>query len=491
MAENTKIRPCQENRFYKLMDVMLVAVYAAGIIPVLYASFFSHPLADDYSSAYETHLAIVSDGLLSVIPAAISHMVRVYSDWQGTWSAEILFALQPGIFGENAYFITTVVMLTMLTASVLVLSHELICALAGKTRSAALCVGLTSLLFMIQFVPSPADSFFWWNGSVYYTFFFALSLLAITSIVKTIRTGSPAMAVIATVLAFIVGGGNYTSALLTFEIVILMIAVCFICRNKYKWRLIPAFIALTCSFGVSVAAPGNQVRMSCVGSGMSAISAVKAAIVQAVVFIREWMNLPTLALIILLVPIILMAGKSVKNILWSHVIICFAMTFLLFASEIAPAYFGIGNYGEERQVDIYYYSFILFIVTDEFVLVTKIRNHVCSSDLMSACFVVAAAILVITGCILNGWSSPTSGACLKAAVNGSLRTYDNECQAMSSAIISEVGRSGDRASATDVIIDGVKSTPEIFHDALPGANPEDWVNVSMAKYYGVRSISVR
>lgn len=41
MAENTKIRPCQENRFYKLMDVMLVAVYAAGIIPVLYASFFT------------------------------------------------------------------------------------------------------------------------------------------------------------------------------------------------------------------------------------------------------------------------------------------------------------------------------------------------------------------------------------------------------------------------------------------------------------------
>ncbi|NLC74256.1 MAG: hypothetical protein GX685_03300 [Clostridiales bacterium] len=491
MAAKTKIRPCHEHRFYKLMDVMLVAVYAAGIIPVLYASFFSHPLADDYSSAYETHLAISSGGLLSVIPAAISHMVRVYSEWQGTWSAEILFALQPGIFGENAYFITTVVMLTMLTASVLVLSHELISIMAGKTRSAALCIGLSSLFFMVQFVPSPADSFFWWNGSVYYTFFFALSLFVIAVMVKIIRTGSPVMAGTATVIALIVGGGNYTTALLTFEIVILMIAVCFIYMNKYKWRLIPAFIALTCSFGVSVAAPGNQVRMSSVGSGMSAISAVKAAIVQAVVFIREWMDLPILAFIILLVPIILMAGKSVKNILWSHVIICFAVTFLLFASELAPAYFGIGNYGEERQVDIYYYSFILFVATDEFVLVTKIRNHVCSSDLMSACFVAASAILVITGCMLNGWSSPTSGACLKAAINGSLRTYDHECQAMSSSIITEVGKSGDSAAATDVIIDGVESTPEIFHDALPGTDPEDWVNVSMAKYYGVRSITVR
>ncbi len=127
--------------------------------------------------------------------------------------------LQPAIWGERFYTATPVLLITAFAASMLTFMYVFLRKWfgAGKTSAAGVSVAVT--FCALQFTHVPSDSFYWYNGSVYYTFFFSLMLALLTLVTLVIKNKSRLSRGIslafAIILAFIVGGGNYATALFT------------------------------------------------------------------------------------------------------------------------------------------------------------------------------------------------------------------------------------------------------------------------------------
>ena len=89
--------------------------------------------------------------------------------------------------------------------------------LASTGRPAAWGISLTLTFCAMQFCYKPADSFYWFNGGIYYTFFFALSYVLLGLLTLAVKGESNKARALAAIplapLAFLIGGGNYSTAL--------------------------------------------------------------------------------------------------------------------------------------------------------------------------------------------------------------------------------------------------------------------------------------
>ena len=130
------------------------------------------------------HLAFEQTGSVwAALAGAAREVHETYFDWQGTFSAVLLFALQPAVFGEG-------LLLAMPGGDAL--SPFLGCgAHVPRGRKAFLHAeghggaGLpVYLLVCTQLVQSPAQAFYWWNGAVYYVFFYALMLVLAARVLR-------------------------------------------------------------------------------------------------------------------------------------------------------------------------------------------------------------------------------------------------------------------------------------------------------------------
>ena len=86
--------------------VALALIGAASLVPLIVASFFNHPSADDFSYSVATHAAAQAGGIASVIQAAFDTSMRYMQTWQGLYSSAFVLALNPAVFGEDFYALT-------------------------------------------------------------------------------------------------------------------------------------------------------------------------------------------------------------------------------------------------------------------------------------------------------------------------------------------------------------------------------------------------
>ena len=81
------------------------------LIPLIYIAKYNHSCADDYSYGILTHQSWKNThSIIEVVKTAIKQVGITYQNWQGTFSAVFLMALQPAIFGEEYYWIKIIVL---------------------------------------------------------------------------------------------------------------------------------------------------------------------------------------------------------------------------------------------------------------------------------------------------------------------------------------------------------------------------------------------
>ena len=82
-------------------------------IPVFVMSFYAFPDFDDFAYSIDTYHSVLNGGnIIDIIIAAFNTSMEYMQKWQGLYTSAFLLALQPGIFGENFYFLTTFVIVT-------------------------------------------------------------------------------------------------------------------------------------------------------------------------------------------------------------------------------------------------------------------------------------------------------------------------------------------------------------------------------------------
>lgn len=200
----------------------LLAALCVCMVPLFILAAYCYPCADDFRFGLYPHLAFQQTGSVwAALAGAARQVYETYFNWQGTFSAVFLFALQPAVFGEGFYWLCPVVMFAALFwgAVRIFRAGGKVLGAGRKTTELAL---LLYLLVCTQLVQSPAQAFYWWNGAVYYVFFYALMLVLAARVLRMLAGARTVRHIAATaLLAFFVCGGNYVTALLSLELLAL------------------------------------------------------------------------------------------------------------------------------------------------------------------------------------------------------------------------------------------------------------------------------
>ena len=150
-----------------------LAALAVSLLFLLAAGYFAVPGADDYRYGRQTHAAWETQRTVSaVIAAAGEETAETYLDWQGSYAAIFLMSLHSGIFGVEWYCIGIWILILFFCIGEAVFAWDLLLCVFRTKRETA-CLGAATLcLASIWFVPSPVEAFYWYNGGIYYSFFF-------------------------------------------------------------------------------------------------------------------------------------------------------------------------------------------------------------------------------------------------------------------------------------------------------------------------------
>lgn len=355
----------------KFAPQILIAVFILSLIPLFILAFYNHPAHDDYYYGIKTHLAAQSGNLIDVISAAISEVKETYRNWQGTYSAVFLFSLQPAIFGERYYVISTFIFLPALIASSLLFSHTLVRKIFGASRRVFILTSVTTLLLSVHLAPSPVQSYYWYNASVYYTLFYSFSLVLFSTLYYIIISEKLHTKIIleitAIILAVIIGGGNYVTALLTAIVLFCVEALLIFTKNRRSLWILPIFVTFIAAFLVSILAPGNAVRAENYDD-ISVIASILLSIRYALYYSAKWLDVTGIVALLLLTPFLARAAARSK-FSFRYPIIAVVFLFLVFAAQFCPPIYAMSTFGdgeaaltsgEARILNIIYYSYFHF-----------------------------------------------------------------------------------------------------------------------------------
>ena len=164
-----------KNKFAKWKPYIFLAVLLASLVPLVWLGRYNYPTGDDYYYGTEAHLVWQQTGSIpQAISAACAGVAKSYQIWQGTYSALFLMYLAPNAFSNTAYHLVTFVILLLLCGSIFYLLRPLVCHFLPGTCGEWITISSVFSFLCIQTVAFQSDSFYWYNGSMYYTGFFAV-----------------------------------------------------------------------------------------------------------------------------------------------------------------------------------------------------------------------------------------------------------------------------------------------------------------------------
>ena len=145
----------------KRVAVACCVLLGLTLLPVAALSVYNHPCSDDYSYGLYVAQAVRSGGSLwEVLAAAAKETAETYLDWQGTFSAVFLMALQPAAFGEGFYALTPWLMAGSLVFSTFFFLKEVCVHRLGMSMWAWLTVSCALSFFLVHFAPASFSSLF-------------------------------------------------------------------------------------------------------------------------------------------------------------------------------------------------------------------------------------------------------------------------------------------------------------------------------------------
>ena len=435
-----------KNKFAKWKPYIFLAVLLASLVPLVWLGRYNYPTGDDYYYGTEAHLVWQQTGSIpQAISAACAGVAKSYQIWQGTYSALFLMYLAPNAFSNTAYHLVTFVILLLLCGSIFYLLRPLVCHFLPGTCGEWITISSVFSFLCIQTVAFQSDSFYWYNGSMYYTGFFAVTV--------------------------------------TFLLLLQ--------RNKKTYVCGITSAVLLLSFAVSAMAPGNQVRQD----GMWKIPAWKAiakCLLQGVRYTFAWTGLWWLLAALLLLPVFLRILQKKNWGFFSHPLLFTGYSYGLFCSMSCPLFYTMNSTGPGRAVAIVYYTFLLISFAVFFYwlgyIVRKLRMRQNTPEKMAVlgklkiaryvAMTVLLAVILFTGV----WQETSAAKAIQVLADGEAAAYAAEYEERLLLL--------NDPEITDVVLTPFTHQPAMIYTGdLPG-DPEDPTSKKTAQYFGKNSIYV-
>ena len=319
----------ERNCDLRRLSHLLIVIYVLSLIPVLVIGKYDYPSADDFSMGLGTRLVYEATGsLFAVAGKILSETVRYYRTWIGYFTSCLFTTVSPATFGEAWYALTPAVILLALHVGVAVFFYALMEKALGMNRYVRRCMTVLALFLMVQRMPEGSlrvEAFYWYSGAGNYTLTFSAGLLYLAFYVLSVcgvrRKNRSLFLVLACIMGFLAGGGNYLSAL-SFAVVSVLFAV-YLVNMKIRQgensrmgmpgksglsdrsgggcrigRLLPAAFYL-CGFAVSCLSPGNRIRGG-EAEGYGALKSILLSLYYTLSYpLNQWMNWAVLLILAL------------------------------------------------------------------------------------------------------------------------------------------------------------------------------------------------
>lgn len=419
------------------------------LIPMSILGFYNHPLGDDfYYGSIVGKVWQETGNIFQVLATAFSETIKQYYTWQGTYSAMFLMHLIPNVWGDFFYKLYPTVLFLCFTGSTFYFTHTILCHVLKASKH--LWILITSLLVLTftQQVPLCGETFYWYNGSMYYTGFLACTFVFWGLLIKSLGKQSVWRTIVLSLLAIFLAGGNYVSLLPTMIILVLFIlyyTYLVVLRKSPKGlTLISLCLIAFFLFGgflISAAAPGNAVRQA-TATQLSPIRAVLKAIYQNSRYCLYWNGIWSLLFFIFVTPAYL---RIIKKSTWKFrypVLVC-GLIFGIYCSSSCPPFYAQSNGGAARVFCLVYYLMILALAMIYFYVLGAIYRLLESKKtwklatasplkkmlLLQSSLAIVFLLLLLVRPWSESYVKPHAVTALQVLSNGEAAYYEKQYQA--------------------------------------------------------------
>jgi len=484
---------------------LCVAVLLASLLPLYALSFYNHACYDDFGFSIRTHDRWRETGSLwQTFMAAVENTVGIRQTWEGTYATSFISALQPALYGENLYWLTTAILLTFFLFCVWFFLRQVLGKLLGTDRG-TFWMAFSSIAFvMVQFVPDLSESFFWFNGGVAYTLMWSLMAFRGGMWVCFGTAKKPAAkwiyGVLLALMTVVMGGAKYSTVLLAALVDALIVLYGFVKKRRDRFVSLGMFILLMICFVFSMVAPGNAVRAETLMGGVSAPMAILQAFYFGLALMGSWFSLP------LLVVWAFVAWQLMESLhgcpyRFHHPVWVTVLSVCLFCAQLAPTLY-TGNYiGDGRTINTYFYTFVIMSCAlvmywmGWFLRRTETRSPfpaigTSKKDGLRIAVFAAAVVLMVIGCVSYhpegsedyGLQNVASLSALRSILNGDAAAYDEAMDARDAALTDP--------DQPEVMLEPVEDIPAAFMgDALESDNIS-YVKELYQEYYEKQRVTV-
>ena len=516
------------------LSYLLIVIYALSLIPVLVIGKYDYPSADDFSMGLGTRLVYEATGsLLAVAGKILSETVRYYRTWIGYFTSCLFTTVSPATFGEAWYALTPAVILLALHVGVAVFFYALMEKALGMNRYVRRCMTVLALFLMVQRMPEGSlrvEAFYWYSGAGNYTLTFSAGLLYLAFYVLSIcgvRSRNRSLfLVLACIMGFLAGGGNYLSAL-SFAVVSVLFAVYLVNMKTRQGensrmgrlcvirRLLPAAFYL-CGFAVSCLSPGNRIRGG-EAEGYGALKSILLSLYYTLSYpLNQWMNWAVLLILALTGVIFWMGfteiefseanakaggvaapekagnGAQAVQLGFTAPFPAAVLAYGIVSCVVTPALYAQGNMDAGRIQSTFWLHAVLVLLLLEWYLVgglyrrfSKEQNASAASCLRNGAggFVRAILLFFIVFSLLAVKGNPdfyTGTSAVSELLDGSAAQYGRENE--------ERLRILKNPREQDAVLPRYTVQPNLLYFEDVSEDPDDWINQKMSEYYGKNSI---
>lgn len=481
-----------------LSNIVCVLALILILWPLLVIAKYDYPSADDWSFGKYMYWAMqAGEGFAGIFHAIYQTLAQ--NVWEARFSILILSALQPAAFGEHFYRITPYLMIGSILLSQFLLFRECIVGQTKENRWLVLPVVIPMAILQILYCPYPEESFYWYNGSVNYTFVYSLSLILLTLYLKIAvrKTGKGKRIVftlLACLLAVLVGGNNFATSVSTMCLLICLQVLFLIYRRDAFRRTWIITLLETLSVLKCVTSPLTTTRLNGNFGGSTANSPMMAILLsfeRTFLNMISWTNLKVLLLLALLVPFFWKAVRKM-NYHFRFPGLFTVLSFGIYSSQATATIYVDGTMGGGRQGAILWYFYVLFMVANAMYWCGWIAKRITKAEkaekadllfqkyLLRYCTVAGACLTAVV--LFGNVDSTVSYRAYRMWRNGWAQAYGAGWEERIKVLKDDSVKNPEFTPLNNVEL--------IMYTDLQPENGYVWVNTACAEYYGKESVKV-
>lgn len=497
-----------DSRTKRVLAWVCALLLLVSTLPLYVISVYNHPYYDDYGFSADVHAVWQEQhSLPQVLDASLRSAQYVRNTWQGTYTGTLLSNIQPGVFSESLYFLTTFFLLTaFLLCFGFFLKVVFMDWLGLSPHESVILISLT-LILLVQFMPDVGEAFFWFNGGIGNTFIYSLLALSLGLCGKLTHckghVRQTALSLSLLLLMILLGGGSYGGGIFGLLLYALLALRGFVQKNSKRWLFLAFFCVFLACFLYSMSAPGNTVRAGVIGNQAAPVKAILYAFYYGIAVAGTYIRLPLIAVTALLVPFFVKASKS-SVYRFAHPWRILLGGVCLYCAQFSPPLYSGVFIGGPRIVDTYYQSFVILWLLYAFYLtgftVRKFEEKPHFSRYITALthpsprafrmLLLCVSCLMLIGCMaykrpqgsLYGPQNMAGGSAVLSLLRGEAARYDREMRRRE-ALLNDT-------SQPDVTLAPLSVVPDVFmKDLLTYDAPYD-VKPVLCEYYGKNSITL-